>query len=266
MTGLTVAARRAVVLPWRTVLALIPATALGAIGLGWPLLADPDSLAARMATATPWLMALLLPLALLVLLSDLADGGMPATTVALLGALAAVVAIVRPLGGGVAGLEPVWAVIILAGAVLGPGFGFALGTLGLLTSALLTGGVGPWLPYQMIIAGWVGCASGLIPWRGLRPGWPRTLGLAAFGAVAALAAGLLLNLWFWPTASNLPAALAFDPTAAPLDRITHLLTFTAATSLPFDLPRAALTAALLAVGAPTLWSSLERAARRAHLH
>jgi len=265
VTGLTVSARPAVVLPWHLAAALVPASAIGTLALGWPLVADHDSPAARFAGHTPWLMALLLAAVLLVLLADLGREGLPATAVALLGALAAVIAIVRPLGGGVAGLEPVWAVIILAGAVLGPGFGFALGVLGLFTSALLGGGVGPWLPFQMIIAGWVGLMSGLIPWGRIAAGWPRTTALAIFGSAAALAAGVLLNLWFWPTAQGLPAPIAYDPTDSPGERLGHLLAFTAATSLGFDVPRALLTAALLAVGTPLLWTSLARAARRAHV-
>ena len=47
---------------------------------------------------------------------------------------------------------------------LGPGFGFALGATTLMSSALITGGVGPWLPFQMIAAG---CATKLVfSWAG----------------------------------------------------------------------------------------------------
>ena len=38
---------------------------------------------------------------------------------------------------------------------------FLLGVLTLLVSAILTGGVGPWLPYQMFTAGWVGLSAPL---------------------------------------------------------------------------------------------------------
>jgi len=54
----------------------------------------------------------------------------------------------RPLGAGVAGIEPMWAVLILGGFALGPGFGFVLGSVSLFASALITGGVGPCSPFK----------------------------------------------------------------------------------------------------------------------
>ena len=51
----------------------------------------------------------------------------------------------------------------LAGYIFGARFGFLLGVMTLLVSALLTGGVGPWLPYQMFTAGWIGLTSGWLP-------------------------------------------------------------------------------------------------------
>ena len=59
----------------------------------------------------------------------------------------------------------------LAGTMLGERvsgrqwFGFALGSTTLFASALLTGGVGPWLPFQMLAASWVGLGAGLLPRR-----------------------------------------------------------------------------------------------------
>ncbi len=71
----------------------------------------------------------------------LGEGGMDVKAVALLGLLSAVGAVLRPLSAGTAGVELVFTVLVLGGRVLGPGFGFALGSTTLLTSALLTGGV-----------------------------------------------------------------------------------------------------------------------------
>ena len=53
------------------------------------------------------------------MLAEIADGGMDAKAVALLGVLAAVGAALRPLGGGVAGFEPVFFLLVLAGRALG---------------------------------------------------------------------------------------------------------------------------------------------------
>jgi energy-coupling factor transport system substrate-specific component len=58
------------------------------------------------------------------------------------------------------GFSPIFAPIIIAGYVFGGRFGFLMGTFTLLASALVTGAVGPWLPYQMFTAGWAGLSAG----------------------------------------------------------------------------------------------------------
>ena len=70
------------------------------------------------------------------------------------------------------------------------------GCTSLFASALLTGGVGPWLPYQMLVSAWVGMGAGLLPRR--VTGRAEIAMLAAYGVVAAYAFGLLLNLSSWP--------------------------------------------------------------------
>ena len=59
---------------------------------------------------------------------------------AILGVLSAVNALMRALGAGTAGIELVFFLLILAGRVFGPGFGFVLGCTSLFASALLTAG------------------------------------------------------------------------------------------------------------------------------
>ena len=93
---------------------------------------------------------------------------MDARTLAMLGVLAAVGTILRPLSAGTAGFELIFFVLILGGRVFGAGFGFALGAITMVSSALITSGVGPWLPYQMLAAGFVG-------YRGLSDADKRTL-------------------------------------------------------------------------------------------
>jgi energy-coupling factor transport system substrate-specific component len=68
------------------------------------------------------------------------------------------------------GFSPIFAPIIIAGYVFGGRFGFLMGTFTLLASALVTGGVGPWLPYQMFTAGWAGLSAG---WMGQISEWAR---------------------------------------------------------------------------------------------
>lgn len=256
----TAADARAIRLGPRTTAAISLTTVIGIIAFGWPLIADAQSAAVAHATDAPLLFALVMPLLLAIVLASLADGGMDAKAVALLGVLCAVISALRPLGGGTAGLEPIWFVLILAGRALGPGFGFALGAVSLFASALLTGGVGPWLPFQMLGAAWVGCGAGLLP---RVTGRVEIWMLAAYGAAASLAYGLLLNLWFWPFTTGLPAAIAYQPGAPPVENVLIWLRFTALTSLGYDIPRAVLTVVLIVVAGRTTMIALRRVARRA---
>jgi energy-coupling factor transport system substrate-specific component len=255
-------ARSSIAVRPRAVLALLTASAVGAVAFGWPLLADPSSPLAHLRSA-PLLFALLLPLVLAVVLAELGEGGLDAKAVAMLGVLTAVGAALRPLGTGIAGFEPVFFLLVLAGRVHGPGFGFLLGATTLFASALTTGGVGPWLPFQMLGAAWVGAGAGLLPpARGRR----ELALLAGYAVVAGLAYGLLLNLSFWPFALTEGTAISFvagDPVA---DNLRRFLTFTAVTSLAFDLPRAAVTAILVLVTGRPVLRALRRASRRAAFH
>ena len=77
--------------------------------------------------------------------------------------------------------------LVLAGRVFGPGFGFVLGCTSLFASALLTAGVGPWLPFQMLGCAWVGLGAGLLP-RGSGAG-PRSRCSPATARVAGTCSG-----------------------------------------------------------------------------
>ncbi len=251
--------------PWSWA-AVALATVVGLLAFGWPFLAEPGSAAVAHASDAPWIFAAVIPLVLLVVLAQIAEGGMDAKSIAILGVLAAVVTALRPLGAGTAGLEPIWFVIVLGGRALGPGFGFALGSLSLASSALITGGVGPWLPFQMIAAAWVGCVAGLLP---PMRGKAEIAMLAAYGMVASMAYGLVMNLWFWPFLSGMEATayadgIMFDPGAPVSDNLARWLAFTLVTSLGWDIPRGIVTAVLIVlVGRPVL-NALRRTARRAN--
>ena len=258
--------------------AVILATVVGVIAFGWPFLAESGSTAVAHAADAPWVFAAVVPLVLLVVLAQVSDGGMDAKAIAILGVLAAVVCILRPLGAGTAGLEPIWFIIILGGRALGPGFGFSLGALSLAASALITGGVGPWLPFQMIAAAWVGLGAGLLPpWPGgsAKPTLSGPRGraeigmLAAYGLVASMAYGLVMNLWFWPFLGGLEAtayspAILFDPGAPVSENLARWFAFSLVTSLGWDIPRGVLTAALILVAGRPVLTALARASRRAN--
>jgi energy-coupling factor transport system substrate-specific component len=243
----------------RTTLALIVVTSLGLVAFGWPLLMTPSAGIEHGGDA-PWIFAMVLPLLVAVVAAELADGGMDAKAVAMLGVLAAVSAVLRPLGGGATGFQPMFFVLIAGGYVLGPGFGFVLGAISMLASALLTGGVGPWLPFQMLAAAWVGLGAGLLPHVARRAElWV----LAGYGAVSSLLFGLLMNLSFWPWASFASTTISYLPGAAPHENLVRFVAFHLATSMAWDLTRAVGTAVLvLLLGRPVL-GALRRARRRA---
>jgi energy-coupling factor transport system substrate-specific component len=174
-------------------------------------------------------------------------------TVALLGVLVALDASLR-LAPSFLGASPIFLLIVLVGAVFGPTFGFQMGALTLLLSAFITGGVGPWLPYQMLGAGWVGMSAGWLP----RIASPRRrlVVLAAFGAGWGLLFGVLMNLYFWPYAApgvESDAGLYWSPDLTFAETVERYARFYLTTSLGFDLFRAAGNAVLiLLLGGPVL--------------
>jgi energy-coupling factor transport system substrate-specific component len=254
----------AVPLRGRSAVLLALASLLGLVGFGWPLLAGPDKARSELlshAGDAPWLFVALLPLLLAVILAELSDGALDAKAVALLGVLAGVGAVMRLPSGGITGFEPLFFLMIPAGRVFGRGFGFVLGALTMFASALLTGGVGPWLPFQMFGAAWVGFFAGCLPRR--VHGRAEVVLLAAYGVVAGLTYGLLLNMWFWPFAISPGTGLSFVAGDALVDNLRRFWAFHLATSLGWDIPRAFTNCVLvLALGRPVL-AALRRAERRA---
>ncbi|MET9508961.1 ECF transporter S component [Streptomyces flavidovirens] len=248
----------------RSVAALLLISAIGVIAFGWPLLADPASgLARDHAQDAPWLLAVLLPLLVAVVVATIADSGLDAKAVAMLGVLAAVGAALRPLGAGTAGLEPMFFLMVLSGRVLGPGFGFVLGAVTMFASALLTGGVGPWMPFQMLSMGWFTMGAGLLPGAERLRGRLELVMLAAYGCVAAFLYGTVMNLQGWTYIGGMSTGVSFHPGDPLHENLARFLAYCLATSLGWDLGRAALTVVLtLTIGA-TLLKALRRATRRA---
>ncbi|MFG3049601.1 ECF transporter S component [Kitasatospora sp. NPDC048239] len=262
---------RPVPLGRRSAIALLLTSAVGVAGFGWPLLASTRSALVGHATDAPWLFALILPLLLAVVVAQISEGrsagggapGLDAKAVALLGVLAAAGAALRPLGAGTAGLEPMFFLMVLAGRVLGPGFGFVLGALSMFASALLTGGVGPWLPFQMLAMGWVCLGSGLLPGAATLRGRRELALLAGYGATASILYGTIMNLQGWPYIAGLSGSISFVPGDPASTNLVRFAAYCLTTSLGWDLPRAVLTVVLcLTLGTPVL-RALRRATRRA---
>ncbi|MEJ7690846.1 MAG: hypothetical protein WKF76_10670 [Nocardioidaceae bacterium] len=138
----------------RSAVVLTAVSLIGLVAYAWPFFVDPGAaLDTSHSGDAPWFFVVLLPLLAAVVVAELSSGGMDAKAVAMLGMLAAIGAALRALGPGAAGLEPSFIVIVLGGRVFGRGFGFVLGALTIFAGGLVTGGVGPWLPFQMFAAG-----------------------------------------------------------------------------------------------------------------
>ncbi|MEU3268146.1 ECF transporter S component [Streptomyces bacillaris] len=246
----------------KSVAALVLVSAVGVVAFGWPLLAGADSGLAH-AQDAPWLFAALLPLLVAVVVATIAESGMDAKAVAMLGVLAAVGAALRPLGAGTAGLEPMFFLMVLSGRVLGPGFGFVLGSVTMFASALLTGGVGPWMPFQMLSMGWFTMGAGLLPGPDRLRGRAELAMLAVYGAVAAFAYGTIMNLYGWTIIPGLTSGISFVAGDPLHENLVRFLAYCVATSLGWDLGRAVLTVVLTLTIGPTLLKALRRATRRA---
>ncbi|MBT2395320.1 ECF transporter S component [Streptomyces sp. ISL-100] len=257
-------ATRPVRLGPRSVAALLLISAIGVIAFGWPLLAAPTSgLARDHSQDAPWLLAALLPLLVAVVVATIADSGLDAKAVAMLGVLAAVGAALRPLGAGTAGLEPMFFLMMLSGRVLGPGFGFVLGSVTMFASALLTGGVGPWMPFQMLSLGWFTMGAGLLPGAERLRGRMELAMLAAYACVAAVLYGVVMNLQGWPYYSEGTSSVSFQGGEPLHENLARFVVFCLTTSLGWDLGRATLTVVLTLTIGGTLLKALRRATRRA---
>jgi energy-coupling factor transport system substrate-specific component len=251
--------RAAIRIGKRSAVTIAMASLLGLVAFAWPFVVAPGTFA---STETPPLMfGALLALVLAVVFAEVADGGIDAKALAMLGVLSAINAALRPLGAGTAGIETVFFILVLAGRVFGPGFGFALGCTSLFASALLTGGVGPWMPYQMFGCAWVGMIAGLLP--PLR-GKAEILLLAGYGAVSGYLYGFLLNLSFWPFSLDPASSIAYKPGLSFAAQWHRYLLFDATTSLGWDTGRAITNLVAILIAGPAILAAFRRAARRAN--
>jgi energy-coupling factor transport system substrate-specific component len=238
---------------------------IGAVALLYPfLVAVAQTGAAESARAGESLLLLfvLMGLCLAALLVEVQGQAVSAKRIALLGILVAINSVLRFVEVGIpgpGGFSPIFFLIILSGYVYGGRFGFLMGSLTMLVSALITGGVGPWLPGQMFTAGWVGLSAPLARPLVRAVAGPAYAGsrrevivLAVIGGLWGLGYGALMNLWFWPFMAG-PASQAYQAGLGLADTVRRYLAFYLVTSLLWDVMAAAGNVLLiLAFGRPTL--------------
>lgn len=200
----------------------------------------------------PLLSGLILGICLVILLIEFQGRSSDAKVVASLGVLVAMASVLRFLETAVpgpGGFSPIFVPIILAGFVFGSRYGFLMGAMTLLTSALITAGIGPWLPYQMLVAGWIGMSAGWLPHVENRKAQIGMLVL--FGLVWGLLYGIFLNLFLWPFVTG---PLAESTGANSINEIlVKYSAFYLSTSFAWDLLRGFGNAILiLAIGLPAI--------------
>ena len=195
----------------------------------------------------PLLTVVLIVLCLTAVLANLAGRQMTSKLIAVLGILVAINAVLRAIPGP-AGFNAIFFLPILAGYAYGPTFGFLLGSLSLLVSAFIGGGIGPWLPYQMFATGWMGMLSAFLPKFPNHPRW-ETVMLSLWGFGLGLLFGAIMNIWFWPFMQGGAGATAeggsFAAGMTPLAALRSYAVFYVVTSLWWDAARAAGNALLI---------------------
>lgn len=248
--------------PWSVRASYLLASAVGVGAFLYPFWLPTDSaLSGAHASDAPFVAGAIGALAVTAVMAELRSGRMAGADVALLGVLSAMAGLLRLLdlpGGG----SGIFFLVLLAAAAFGPRFGFLLGLFAMALSAVITGGVGPWLPFQMLVLAWLAAATG---------GLGRlTRRLAARAEVAVLAVwswgvgfayGAVINLWSWPLTPG-DGPLQWRPGLGLAGTLQHYWAFYVGTSLAWD--AAGATANVVAVallGRPVL-RTLRRFAHR----
>ena len=233
------------------------ASLISAAGFLWPFFYSGQSL-----PRTQLFFWAALTVAFFLVIIQISNSALDAKSVALLGVLSALIAALRPLGAGAVGIEPMWFILILSARVFGPSFGFILGLTSMFVSALLTGGVGPWLGYQVFAAAWIGMAAGMLPGKKLR-GRKEIALLVLFGIIASELFGILMDLQFWPWALGANTHLSYLVHGSIAQNLSRFITFHFASAMAWDVPRAIFTTILLLLSGQAVLSALRRTKTRA---
>jgi energy-coupling factor transport system substrate-specific component len=237
------------------VVALGATSFVSLMGFLWPFFTP------TRAAHPQWIFLLAVPLSLILFLINVSKENLDAKSVALLAVLSALIAALRPMGTGAVGIEPMWFVLIISARVFGPSFGFLLGATSMLLSALLTGGIGPWLAYQCFAAAWIGLGVGLIP-RKVRGGKEIFL-LTLYGIIAAEFFGIAMDLQFWPWSLGVRTQLSYIPGAEISTNLGRFFSYHFLSAMAWDIPRAIFTSLLIVVSGKPILAALRRAYTKA---
>lgn len=216
----------------------------------------------------PITVSLILILCIILVLFEAQSSQLDNKMIAFLGVLVAINSGFRFLENaipGPAGFSPIFFLIILVGYSFGSKMGFLMGALTMFVSSLITGGVGPWLPSQMITAGWMGQSAGLlksvISGINIRNTSKEIIFLSIFGAMWGILFGILMNLWFWPFYSINPGQSWVKP-ASFLQNLGRFNAYYFAVSFVWDITRAIGNGLMLALFSKSILRIFKRFSKR----
>lgn len=205
-------------------------------------------------TDGPLVVALVAALCMVLVIATLTEGGLNSKSLAALGVLSALAGALRTITLP-AGANLYFFLVILGGYAFGPRLGFLLGAISFFLSALVTGGIGPWLPFQVFASAWMGLSAGLLRPVALRAGiggraevWL----VVAFGVLWGIIFGAITNLWFWPFWVSGPD-ISYQPGLGIQEALRRYWNFYLLTSFGWDLMRSICNAIIIGiVGGPML--------------
>jgi energy-coupling factor transport system substrate-specific component len=204
-------------------------------------------------------------LCLVLAVAELTGRGMNSKSLAALGVLAALAAVLRTITLP-AGANLYFFLVILGGYAFGYRMGFLLGALSFFLSAVVTGGIGPWLPFQMFASAWMGASAGLLHTLTAQVGFGRRSEVTVvvlFGVLWGLLFGAITNLWSWPFFASGPD-ISYEPGLGPVETLRRYWNYYVLTSFGWDLLRSVCNAVVLVMVGGPLLRALSRFRERFH--
>lgn len=216
----------------------------------------------------PIMASLIIILCLLIIFTEIQTSVIDSKTIAFLGILIAINASLRFLENAIPGpgaISPIFFLIIITGYFFGGRIGFLMGVMTMFISGLITGGVGPWLPGQMISAGWVGQFSAWVKPVIKKLKWEGKFGeifiLSIHGAFWGILYGAIMNLWYWPFVGALPGQTWLN-NAELGTNLQRYAAYFVATSFLWDITRAIGNVLILAAITKPVLRIFERFSQR----
>ncbi len=249
----------------RPIATYIAIVVVGITAFAWPFWLPASKASSGVSSAhsgDAWIWATALGvLTVAALVLEVRQHRMNGATIATLGVLASMDGLLRLLdlpGGG----NAMFFLVVLAGAAIGPRFGALLGLSSMAASAVITAGIGPWLPYQMLALAAVGAGAGAVG-RAVRnrPQGFQLGALAVFGWCSGFVFGAIMNLWFWPLVRD-GGALSYAAGLGFAGTLHRYWSYYVATSFAWDAALATTNVVLIVVLGRPLLASLQRIAHR----